>query len=94
MSSSDIYQSKERPVRPGQNPPVSQRRRHAPKSFDEAIENDLSKTHHRRRRNSGTRRFRHQMKKPGFSRKFWTIVLSVSGLILILLLLWDRFLRY
>lgn len=34
------------------------------------------------------------MRKPEFNKKFWTITLSVCALILILLLLWDRFLRY
>ena len=95
MSTSDIYQTSEHPVSPGDHPPVSQRRRRrSPQSFDETVEKDISTTHRRRRRNSGTRRFRHQMKKPDFNRKFWAIVLSVGGLILILLLLWDRFFRY
>lgn len=34
------------------------------------------------------------MKKPEFNRTFWVITLSVGALILLLLLLWDQFLRY
>jgi plastocyanin domain-containing protein len=34
------------------------------------------------------------MKRPEFSKKFWTITLCVSGLILIALIIWDMFFRY
>ncbi len=96
MSSSDIYEVKESPwAKKDDSPPTSQRRRRrSPESFDETVEKDLSKTHRRRRRNTGVRRFRHQMKKPEYNRKFWTITLSVGALILVLLLVWDRFFRY
>ena len=90
MASSDIYESKELT---GDHPPVSQRRRRSGGSFDETTKN-VSETHRRRRRNTGVRRFQHLMKKPEFNRKFWTITLSICGLILVLLLLWDRFSRY
>lgn len=94
MASSDIYASKEPPkARPGDHPPISQRRRRSSSSFDDA-EKEISQAHHRRRRNTGFRRFQHLMKKPEFSRKFWTITLSVGGALLLLLLLWDRFFRY
>lgn len=96
MSSSDIYETSGRAVPTHKdNPPVSRRRsRRSPESFDETVQKDVSGTHRRRRRNSGVRRFQHLMKKPEFSRKFWTITLSAIALILILLLLWDRFFRY
>ena len=54
---------------------------------------DLSGTKNRRQRNSGFRRFRHLMKRPGFSRNFWIVVLSVCGVGLIALVVWDRFYR-
>lgn len=96
MPSSDIYETQGRTTSPHEGSmSVSQRRRRrSPQSFDETVEKDLSRTHRRRRRNTGVRRFQHLMRKPDFNRKFWTIVLSVGGLILILLLLWDRFFRY
>ncbi len=93
MSSSDIYHMKEPPWEAKKNPPVTRRRRRS-KSFDETGEKDLSKTHNRRRKNSGARRFRHLMKKPEFSRKFWTITLTALILILVALVIWDRFFRY
>ncbi|MBI9021064.1 MAG: hypothetical protein JEZ10_07405 [Verrucomicrobia bacterium] len=96
MSSSDIYEVKESPwAKREDNPPSSpRRRRRSPESFDETANKDVSGTHRRRRRNTGIRRFRHQMKRPEFNRKFWMITLSAFALILVLLLLWDRFLRY
>ena len=98
MPSSDIYKVKESPQveTPGTARTTSRRRRRrrSVESFDEAVGKDLSRTHQRRRKNSGFRRFRHLMKKPEFSKKFWTIALSVGGLILVLLVLWDLFLRY
>ena len=63
-------------------------------SFDETVNKDVSKTNLRRRKNSGFRRFRHLMKKPDYSRKFWTTALSVGAGILIVLLIWDWFFRY
>ena len=98
MESSDIYETKESPwAKKDGESPTSQRRRQSrrfPESFDEVINKDVSATHHRRHRNTGFRRFQHLMKKPEFSKKFWTITLSVGALILILLLVWDRFFRY
>jgi len=89
MESSDIYKTKEPKKKSS-----SRRRRHSRETFDEAINKDVSKTNSRRSRNSGFRHFQHLMRKPEFNKKFWTITLSVCGLILALLLLWDRFLRY
>jgi len=98
MSSSDIYETKESPwAKKDEAPPTSQRRRRSrrsPQTFDETINKDVSKTNRRRRRNTGFRRFQHLMRKPEFNKKFWMITLSVGVLILILLLLWDRFFRY
>jgi len=34
------------------------------------------------------------MKKPDFSKKFWTIALSTGAVLLLLLVLWDWFFRY
>ena len=34
------------------------------------------------------------MKRPEFSKKFWITVLGTSGLILVLLIVWDLFFRY
>ena len=93
MSSSDIYTVKDSPQVQAA-PPASSHRRRSSESFDEAVNKDVSRTHQRRHKNSGFRRFRHLMKKPEFSKKFWTITFSVAGVILILLVLWDRFLRY
>ncbi len=95
MPSSDIYQIKESPeAKKKEAQPTSQRRRSSSESFDEVVNKDLSKTNRRRYKNSGVRRFRHLMKKPEFSKKFWTITLSVSGLFLLLLVIWDFFFRY
>ena len=98
MASSDIYESKELSGAKTEDELLaSQRRRRSrrsPQSFDEVINKDVSETHRRRRRNTGLRRFQHLMKKPEFNRKFWTITLSACALILILLLVWDRFFRY
>jgi hypothetical protein len=77
------------------HPSISRRRsghRRSRKTFDG--ENDRSKTKRRRSRNRGFRRFRHLMKNPEFSKKFWIIVLSISGLILAVLIVWDLFFRY
>jgi len=95
MSSSDIYGSQDLSgARQKDQPPVSQFRRRSSKTFDEAVGHDLSGTHRRRNRNTGFRRFQHLMKKPAFNKKFWMISLSVAGLLLASLLLWDLFLRY
>ena len=97
MASSDIYGTKENPwANRTEAQPTSQRtKRHgSSKTFEQAVNPDLSRTHRRRSRNSGFRRFIHLMKKPEFSKKFWTILLGVSGLILILLIIWDFFFRY
>lgn len=99
MSSSDIYKIKESPWAQQQKKdaqPSSQRRqrRSAGKSFDEAVNKDLSGTHRRRSHNSGFRRFRHQMKKPEYSKRFWIILWSVSGFILLALMAWHLFFRY
>jgi len=98
MASSDIYENKESPwAKKDDAPPTSQRRRRSrrsPQSFDEAMDKNVSETHRRRRRNTGFRRFQHMMKKPESNKKFWTITLSAGALILILLLVWDRFFRY
>ena len=95
MSSSDIYGTSGRATPKREHAaPVSQRRRRARESFDDAVNKEVSGTHQRRSRNTGFRRFQHLLKQPEFSRKFWIIMLSVFALILILLLLWDRFFRY
>lgn len=96
MSSSDIYQIKESPWTKKDNKvSTSQRRkRRRVESFDEAMDKDVSSTHLRRRKNSGFRRFRHLMKKPDYSKKFWTTALSIGLGILIVLLIWDWFFRY
>lgn len=96
MSSSDIYEVKESPWAKKPEDPASQRRRRRRhgKTFDDAVNKDLSGTHRRRSRNSGFRRFRHLMKNPEFSKKFWLITLGGSGLILTLLIVWDLFFRY
>lgn len=96
MSSSDIYEVKESPWTKKQEPsrPSSRRQRRPIESFDDAVNKDVSATHRRRRNNSGIRRFRHLMKKPGYSKKFWTIVLSIFGFVIGSLLIWDLFFRY
>jgi hypothetical protein len=94
MASSDIYEVKESPLAKKPEPPKKRRHRHHRKTFDEAVNPDISHTHRRRSHNSGFRRFQHQMKKPDFSRKFWITTLSVSVLILVTLIVWDLFFRY
>ena len=96
MPSSDIYQVKESPwAKKEETPPKTRRhRRRSSETFDEAVNKDVSQTHRRRQKNSGFRRFLHLLKKPEFSKKFWTIVLSISGIILGALLIWDFFFRY
>ena len=94
MESSDIYKTKDVAQVAPKKKSSSRRRRHSRETFDEAISKDVSKTNRRRSRNSGFRHFQHLMRKPEFNKKFWTITLSVFGLLLALLLLWDRFLRY
>ena len=97
MPSSDIYKVQEPPwAKKEETPPTSSRRRRSrsSESYDEVMEKDISKTNRRRNKNSGFRRLRHLLKKPDFSRKFWTIILSVAGLILVSLIIWDFFFRY
>jgi len=95
--SSDIYEVKESPWEKKKDEAVSQarkrRRRHG-KSFDEAVNPDLPNTHRRRRRNSGFRRLQHRLKDPKFSKIFWTSIFGTAVFILVVLILWDRFLRY
>lgn len=94
MPSSDIYHVQESPwAKKQDNPPVSRRRRRSNRSFDEEMNKDLSQTHRRRRKNSGFRRFRHLLKKPEFSRRFWITVLVSMGIVLVALVIWDRFFR-
>ncbi len=92
MSSSDIYKIKESPFAKRTAAPT--RRRRQQKSLDMASNKDLAGTHRRRSRNSGFRRFQHRMKDPKYSKKFWTLLLGSAGFILVMLILWDRFLRY
>jgi hypothetical protein len=97
MASSDIYKVEESPWAKKPDAEVSQkrrRRRHAHKTFDEAVNPDISNTHRRRSRNSGFRRFQHLLKNPDFSRKFWLTTLGTAGAILALLIVWDLFFRY
>jgi hypothetical protein len=95
MTSTDIYEVNKSPEEMKKDaPPKSSRRRRKVESFDQAVEKNISKTHNRRRKNSGLRRFRHLMKKPDFNKKFLTITLSVGGAILALLVIWDFFFRY
>ena len=94
MEPSDIYKTKDVAQVAPKKKSSSSRRSRSRETFDEAINKDVSKTNRRRSRNSGFRHFQHLMRKPEFNKKFWTITLSVCALILILLLLWDRFLRY
>jgi hypothetical protein len=92
MSSSDIYKIKESPFAKKTEEPV--RRRRQRKSFDEASDKDIAGTHRRRSRNSGFRRFQHRMKDPKYCKKFWILLLGSAGFILVVLIVWDRFLRY
>lgn len=98
MASSDIYEVKKAPWEEKEDTPSpkrGRRRRSRPcKTFDEAVVKDLGPTHRRRSRNSGMRRFRHLMKDPGFSKKFWIFTLGGSAMILVLLIVWDMFFRY
>lgn len=97
MPSSDIYKVKNStPIQEKKASRKSSRRRRrsSREDFDKAVNKDISKTHRRRQKNSGFRRFRHLMKKPEFSKKFWTITISVGVGILVILILWDWFLRY
>ena len=99
MPSSDIYQTKESQQEQKQEAPKPssrrrRRRKRSTETFDEAVGKDISKTHKRRHKNSGFRRLRHLLKKPEFSKKFWGITLSVAGVLLTILVLWDFFFRY
>jgi len=97
MPSSDIYKVQEPPgAKKEEASSTSSRRRRSrsSESYDEVMDKDITKTNRRRNKNSGFRRFRHLLKKPDFSRNFWTIILSVAGLILVSLIIWDFFFRY
>jgi hypothetical protein len=94
MASSDIYEVKESPWAKPPEPPKNRRHRRHQKTFDEAVNPDISNTHRRRSRNSGFRRFQHLMKDSGFSKKFWISTLATFGLILTILIVWDIFFRY
>jgi hypothetical protein len=98
MASSDIYEVKESPWAKKPEDDSSQsrrrRRRRSQKTFDEAVNPDFANTHRRRSRNSGFRRFRHRMKNPDFSKKFWIASVSTSVLVLGVLIVWDLFFRY
>lgn len=96
MSSSDIYDIKEPPWVKAQNrAPLHRRRRRKPRieSFDEATESKRS-TRKRRSKNSGLRRFRHLMKQPEYSKRFWLTVASIVAILLIAVIVWDSFFRY
>ena len=94
MASSDIYDVKESPWVKKPEPPKRRRRKHHIKTFDEAVNPDISHTHRRRSHNSGLRRFRHLLKKPGFSKKFWMTLLGVFAAVIGALVIWDLFFRY
>jgi hypothetical protein len=94
MATSDIYEVKDPPWAKKPEPSKKRRHRRHQKTFDEAVNPDISHTHRRRHTNSGVRRFKHLLKKPEFSKKFWLTLLGVPGLILFLLIVWDLFFRY
>lgn len=94
MASSDIYAVNDPPGTKEPAPPTTRRRRRRQETFDEAVNKDVAKTRVRRSHNSGFRRFRHKMKTPEFSKKFWLSLLGGLGLLLLLLIVWDLFLRY
>ncbi len=95
MASSDIYEVKESPWTKKPEPSRKHRhRRRSSKTFDEAVNPDISHTHRRRSHNSGFRRLQHLLKRPEFSRKFWLTILGTLGLVLTLLIVWDLFFRY
>lgn len=92
MASTDIYENNE--IRPGTRAePVRRRSRRRVKTFDQAVRPDYATTHRRRSRNTGLRRFRHLMKKPEFSRRFWIWTMGGLGLLLILLIAWELLIR-
>lgn len=94
--STDIYEIKDPPWLKKDAPPTSARRsrRRSQKTFDDAVDRDLSKTNRRRSRNRGLRRFRHLMKRGDFSRRFWVTSAAVLIVILGLLLTWELFFHY
>lgn len=94
MASSDIYDVKESSWAKKPESPKRRRRNHHVKTFDEAVNPDISHTHRRRSHNSGFRRFRHLLKKPGFSKKFWMTVLGIFTAVIGALVIWDLFFRY
>lgn len=94
--STDIYEIKDPPWMNKPAAPTSGRRsrRRRSKTFEEATNRDLSKTHRRRSRNQGFRRFRHLMKRPDFSRRFWVTSATVLIVALAVLLVWELFFHY
>ncbi|MFA5689964.1 MAG: hypothetical protein WC959_12645 [Kiritimatiellales bacterium] len=92
MASSDIYEIKENPrAKPVKSNRFRRHRRE--KTFSEATE-EISLNHKRRSKNSGFRRFRHQMKKPGYSRRFWLITIGIITTAVLAIFIWDQFFRY
>ena len=88
MSATDIYKVKDLP-----EPKPEKRRRRSKRTFSEATE--VVADHHKRRsRNSGVRRFRHQMKKPEYSRRFWFFTIAVLAAAVLTVFIWDMFFRY
>jgi hypothetical protein len=94
MASSDIYEVKEPAWAKKPEKPKRRRRSSRVETFDEAVHKNISATHRRRSHNSGFRRLRHRLKDPKFNKKFWGSILGSGALVLILLVLWDLFLRY
>lgn len=85
---SDIYENRE--IRMGDRKKErssrrAKRSRRREKTFDEAVQKDLSSTHRRRSRNSGLRRLRHLYKKPGVSARVWTTLFFLLVLTLAVL---------
>jgi hypothetical protein len=95
MDSSDIYDVKEPPWANKPPAPKKRRRQHPRvETFDEAVNKNVSGTHLRRSHNRGFRHFRHRLKDPDFSKKFWTITLGSVGAVLLVMVVWDLFFRY
>lgn len=92
----DIYGIKDPQWMKKNSPPVSARgsRRSRQESISDPAKRDLSRIRRRRSRNSGLRRFRHLMKRPDFSRRFWITTAVVMILILGALLTWELFFHY
>ncbi len=95
MATSDIYEVKESPwasrIEPDEE---ARKRRKSRRSFKQAAERDLSKSHLRRSGNRGFRRLIHLLKKKEVGGRFWLMVLVLLGAILAALIVWDIFFRY